>query len=155
MRLKSIQLTNNLTNFSEKINLDFVKSEYENSGTINYFISAIIPQKNDNYSFNFRRDYYENLLNQIHNFSCNEQKVIILLCITKSYRDNLVECIDTIMEMYNEICDYYFENRYFEYLKYQLEFQLFTYYAFETEEETITSVLRERVDEGNIKFKNY
>lgn len=155
MKFKSIQLTNDLIYFSDEINLDFLKSEFESNGTINYLISAIIPQKNNNYSFSFRYNYYENLLNQIHVFSQEEKNIAVLLCMIKSYRDDLVEYIDLIMELYNKICNYNFENRYFNYLKYQLEIQLFTYYAFETAEEEITAILKEKVDQGNIDFKNY
>lgn len=155
MILKQIQVTNELTNFSEHIDLDLIISEYKNNGTINHLFNAIIAQENQNYSFNFRYNYYNNLLNHIGTFSKEEKEIIVLLCIIKSYKENLNSYIDEIMNLYKIIDNYNYENKYFNFIKYQIDFQLFSYYVFETNEKEITLILKEKVDKGNIDFKNY
>ena len=81
-----------------------------------------------------------------------------LFCLLRSYGSELEEYIEKIIQEYQIIQNIEYNTKYLNYIKYQVEFQIFCFIVLSSEKEysqEFVSSLKEQIDKGNIIFKNY
>lgn len=159
MNTNLIKLSNDLFSFNNNCHLDIIKEEYNFKGTINSLFNSILPQENLKYSFSQRELFYNNILKQLElKYTEKENIIILLFCLLRSYGSALEEQMDNIIKKYQIIQNYKSTTKYLDYIKYQVEFQIFCFIVLSSEkeypQEFVTS-LKEQIDKGNIIFKNY
>lgn len=158
MNTYTIKLTSFLNSFSE-VPIDLLKEEYNTKQTLNNLFNSIISQDNKQYPILFRENYFRRILSKINSeFSQEEKKLLLLFCLIRSYGNYMEEFINELLKRYEEIKDLTFSFKYFNFIKYRIEFSLFCFMVLNSTQQhprEILSHLKMRVDEGNITFKNY
>ena len=160
MQAKLIRLSNDLCTFENKKEIvEIIKEEYNCKKTINILFNAIVPQKNIGISFLDRKNFYNNLIKEINpNYTELERNNFTLFCLLRSYGSELEEYIEKIIQEYQIIQNIEYNTKYLNYIKYQVEFQIFCFIVLSSEKEysqEFVSSLKEQIDKGNIIFKNY
>lgn len=160
MQIKLIKLANDLYTFENKKEIiNIIKEEYNSKKTINILFNSIMPQKNIDIDFLDRKIFYNNLIKEINpNYTKLEQKNLTLFCLLRSYGSELEEHIEKIIQEYEEIKNVEYDIKYLNYIKYQVEFQIFCFIVLSSEKDfpkEFISSLKEQIDKGNIIFKNY
>ena len=160
MQTKLIKLQNDLYSFiNEQDIIEYVKEEYNNKKTINGLFNLIIPQEKDKFDFSTKNSFYSNIIKKINPFyTQKEAKAFKLFCLLRSYGSELDDNIEQIIQQYEEIQNVKYNDKYVNYIKYQVEFQLFCFIVLSSDKEypqEFVNFLKEKVDEGNINFKNY
>lgn len=160
MQTKLIKLQNDLYSFiNEQDIIEYIKKEYHDKKTINSLFNSIIPQEKDKFNFPTKNNFYFKILKKINPFyTTKEVQVFKLFCLLRSYGSELDDNIEQIIQQYEEIQNVKYNDKYINYIKYQVEFQLFCFIVLSSDkdypQEFIDS-LKEKVDRGNINFKNY
>ena len=103
MNINLIKLTQSFTNFSET-SVEEIINEYNTKQTLNNLFNSIIPQDNEEYSISFRENYFKQILTKINtNISQEEEKLLLLFCLIRSYGSRLEKQIDEILQIYKKI----------------------------------------------------
>lgn len=160
MQMKLIKLQNDLYSFvNEQDIIEYVKKEYNDRKTINSLFNSIIPQEKDKFNFSTKNSFYSNIIEKINPFyTKKEAKAFKLFCLLRSYGSELDDNIEQIIQEYEEIQNITYNNKYANYIKYQVEFQIFCFIVLSSNREysqEFISSLKKKVDDGNINFKNY
>ena len=158
MNINLIKLTQSFTNFSET-SVEEIINEYNTKQTLNNLFNSIMPQDNKEYSISFRENYFKQILTKINpNFLQEEERLLSLFCLIRSYGNFMEDFIYELLEKYNKIEDLTFSSKYFNFIKYRIEFSLFCFMVLDSTQQfsrEILSYFKKKVDKGNIDFKNY